>query len=873
MDKYGNYVRPDGAPPVKSSLPPSDVRVARPRPPLDRPWSAAPSAAGTLPRRIGTRRHPPSSSSAAPIVASSPPLALLPSRFRTSGFEHRAHFEDGVVPAPGESALDIAPPPASASIARPVSASASPSPVADAPSTRKVRVPVYSVAGRRATLDELLREKIQQGSRAGGHQAMKAFRSLCARGTRANREGVRRALERFNIVSTDDILDAVMTRFDVDGDGAIDFREFATAILGEKNFPADDETRGGEDAARVAARGGSAKASAPFVGSAKASAPFVSTLAGAAGTAPAVTRLLREKIAAKFAAGGAASRRAFASLDEDGDGALNLAEFRRCLSNFLIAPPEETTLALYAAHADANLGGVSRATFASAFFPPPAVDPAMDPAAAAAIREEAHRARDTAAARLASAAAEAEARGGAMTFAEARDALGPDPDVALVRALLDASRADLDGRVTATAAAAAVATLRAKDADIAVRRAQRGFVDGFGRDLAERSLRSVGPVTAPAALSPEALESILREKLASRGPGGGARARARRSFARLDARRRGWIGKEEFGDALRKCHVPLADFVDNRPRTHRRARDALARQAAADFFARFDASGTGRVSLADFVQRIAPADFPDANARRAERRRVSSTGFDALGKNSYEPPRAPTPPPFPRRLHVAAIVALATEKMLQRTPRGWSEAKQLARAFDPAGSGTVSRASYRDALARVGLAAVSDDDADAAFARLAGDAFASTDEVPTAAFVRRALPPSYAERPARADVLRELRDAGAADERDVRAVLSSCGVEMDEAGRRAAPSRVRGGGGRRTGHGARRRRRLRAGTAREATRHPDARRRSLRVRDVGRETAREDAYGETTRADDVESDGSGRETNRSARVVTLMNLA
>ena len=308
-----------------------------------------------------------------------------------------------------------------------------------------------------------------------------------------------------------------------------------------------------------------------------------------------------------------------------------------------------------------------------------------------------------------------------------------------------------------------MATLRAKDADIAVRRAQRGFVDGFGRDLAERSLRSVGPVTAPAALSPEALESILRETLASRGPGGGARARARRSFARLDARRRGWIGKEEFGDALRKCHVPVTPGDV----------DALV--------ARFDASGTGRVSLADFVQRIAPADFPDATDQNVERRRVSSTGFDALGKNSYEPPRAPTPPPFPRRLHVAAIVALATEKMLQRTPRGWSEAKQLARAFDPAGSGTVSRASFRDALARVGLASVSDADVDAAFARLAGDAFASTDEVPTAAFVRRALPPSYAERPARADVLRELRDAGAADERDVRAVLSSCGVEMDEA--------------------------------------------------------------------------------------------
>ena len=164
VDKYGNYVRPVGAPPVKSSVPPSDVRVARPRPPLDRPWSAAPSAAGTLPRRIGThgtRRHPPSSSSAAPIVASSPSPSSLRGSERGGG-----RLESEVALAPEASARDVAPPPASASIARPVSAS--PSPVSDAPSTRKVRVPVYSVAGRRATLDELLREKINRGLALAG---------------------------------------------------------------------------------------------------------------------------------------------------------------------------------------------------------------------------------------------------------------------------------------------------------------------------------------------------------------------------------------------------------------------------------------------------------------------------------------------------------------------------------------------------------------------------------------------------------------------------------------------------------------------------------------------------------------------------------
>ena len=265
-------------------------------------------------------------------------------------------------------------------------------------------MPVYSVAGRRATLDELLREKIQQGSRAGGHQAMKAFRSLCARGTRANREGVRRALERFNIVSTDDILDAVMTRFDVDGDGAIDFRGIRDGDSRGEEFSADDETRGGEDAARVAARGGSAKASAPFVGSAKASAPFVSTLAGAAGTAPAVTRLLREKIAAKFAAGGA-RRVARSRLSTRTATARSTSPSFESVSPIFSSrrrrkPPSRCTRRTRIPPSAAYRARRSRLRF-----PTPAVDPAMDPAAAAAIREEAHRARDTAAARLASAAA------------------------------------------------------------------------------------------------------------------------------------------------------------------------------------------------------------------------------------------------------------------------------------------------------------------------------------------------------------------------------------------------------------------------------------------------------------------------------------
>ena len=647
----------------------------------------------------------------------------------------------------------------------------------------------------RATLDELLREKIQQGSRAGGHQAMKAFRSLCARGTRANREGVRRALERFNIVSTDDILDAVMTRFDVDGDGAIDFREFATAILGEKNFPADDETRGGEDAARVAARGGSAKASAPFVGSAKASAPFVSTLAGAAGTAPAVTRLLREKIAAKFAAGGAASRRAFASLDEDGDGALNLAEFRKCLSNFLIAPPEETTLALYAAHADTTLGGVSRATFASAFSHPRggprdgSRGGGGDSRGGAQGARYRRRAIGVGGGGGGGAGRRHDVRGGARRLSvRSGRRVGS-------RAPRREGRADLDGRVTATAAAAAVATLRAKDADIAVRRAQRGFVDGFGRDRAERSLRSVGPVTARRRSRRRLWNPSFAKNWRVADPGA-ARGRARVVPSRVWTRaRRGWIGKEEFGDALRKCHVPVT------PSGRRRARRAIRRVR----------DGT-RVP-----RRFRPTNRPRGFSRRE---RGTSSVVASRRRGSTRSGKTRTNPRARRRRlrsrvdYTSPPSSRSRRRRCSSAPRGVGRRRNNSRARSTPRDRERCRARRFATRSRASAWLPSRTTTpNAAFARLAGDAFASTDEVPTAAFVRRALPPSYAERPARADVLRELRDAGAADERDVRAVLSSCGVEMDEVARRAAPSRVRGGGGRRTGHGARRRRRLRAGTA------------------------------------------------------------
>ena len=195
-------------------------------------------------------------------------------------------------------------------------------------------------------------------------------------------------------------------------------------------------------------------------------------------------------------------------------------------------------------------------------------------------------------------------------------------------------------------------------------------------------------------------------------------------------------------------------------------------------------------------RRFRPTNRPRRFSRRdRSKRRASSRLVDGVRRAREKLVR--TSP----RADAASVPASITRRRHRRArdgedapahPAGWSEAKQLARAFDPAGSGTVSRASFRDARAARRLGFRLGRRRRRRVRAVGGDAFASTDEVPTAAFVRRALPPSYAERPARADVLRELRDAGAADERDARAVLSSCGVEMDEGAARGSFARARG---------------------------------------------------------------------------------
>jgi Ca2+-binding EF-hand superfamily protein len=157
---------------------------------------------------------------------------------------------------------------------------------------------------------------LQRYTKSGAHQLMKAFKAMDSDGDgHIGRKEIKRTFEKFNIVSTPEVLDAVMTRFDHDGDDSIDFNEFVRVILPE-DFPVSDT----EQARRVA------MINLPLGGPKP--PREVAVLHGEVGTVAAVEKMLREKVQQKYQGARVHLRRAFQSFDHDEDGEVNRAEFR-----------------------------------------------------------------------------------------------------------------------------------------------------------------------------------------------------------------------------------------------------------------------------------------------------------------------------------------------------------------------------------------------------------------------------------------------------------------------------------------------------------------------------------------------------------------
>ena len=309
---------------------------------------------------------------------------------------------------------------------------------------------MYSVAGKRVPVDVLLREKILESSKAGSHQRAKAFKSLAGSGKvsgKVDRDGIARTLARFNIDSTEEILDGIMSRFDVDGAGYVDLPKFCNFVLPE-DFPA----------ATAPAPGGAGRPPGDALRGPRRSTGnrarrrTSSSSPARRGTVERVAALLKEKIREKFQGSGAALRRAFLGLDLNGNGSLDAREFKQMLANFLIVPTEDVVASLFKRCDPLGTGHVTFDAFIKEFIP---IDVAVgiEPEDEAKIRSDVHAGLVAPGAALAAAAA---ANGGHLNFQQCRDALGEDVDANLLRGLKDLADESHDGRIAAAALKVAV---------------------------------------------------------------------------------------------------------------------------------------------------------------------------------------------------------------------------------------------------------------------------------------------------------------------------------------------------------------------------------------------------------------------------------
>lgn len=454
----------------------------------------------------------------------------------------------------------------------------------DKPAKTTVAVPVYSVAGKRTTIEELLRDKIRQRSKSGAHQLMKAFRAMDNNGDgHIGRGELKRTFDKFNIVSTPEVINAVMSRFDHDGDGEIDFNEFVRVVLPE-DFPVDAS----EQARRVA------MINLPLGGPKP--AREVQVLTGEVGSVAAVERMLRDKMMQKFKGARVHLRHAFQSFDRDEDGEVNREEFKGVLDRFHIAPTADVVEQIFAKYDHDRNGRLSFDEFINAVVPID-FDEGIDPSRVHGIRADV--ARELRAPREALEAAAAE-RGGSLLLSEARGALqraGRGGDDDLMRALKDLADESPEGLIPASAMAAAVEAHERGIAGAAVKAASRDYIDGFGRGEPRLNRASVSVPAGGGLLNPARVEAMLREKVMTRNKGG--KMELRRAFTHFDKERTGFITRDALAKVLHHFHLPL-------------------RPGELDaFMARYDSSGTGRISYNDFVSRLLPADYPTATQQKA----------------------------------------------------------------------------------------------------------------------------------------------------------------------------------------------------------------------------------------------------------------
>ena len=242
----------------------------------------------------------------------------------------------------------------------------------------------------------------------------------------------------------------------------------------------------------------------------------------------------------------------------------------------------------------------------------------------------------------------------------------------------------------------------------------------------------------------------------------------RRAFKDEVSRRRD-NGIDEDDDA---ATVSTRDALSAAARAAKAAKCRTLGASAARAAAATSLADSGRVRVEAFVA-ACQRSIREAEALALKHAPFREpTGFEALGGEHYAPVSARTPPPFPAKPDVARFLRMARDKFAERVPlKGASETTKCARLFDPDRLGYVTPASFRRAMASLGLDAIDEETFAKTFARVAKEAEtvsrnAASAVCSTSAFVRAFLPARVAvDRPARGAVLAALEQSEAARRR------------------------------------------------------------------------------------------------------------
>ena len=422
--------------------------------------------------------------------------------------------------------------------------------------TVKVKLPTYSMGGKRVSLETLLREKINQRTKGGANLLLRQFRELDTDVSGSiDKSELADFLAQYNIRLDSAVLDNVMRKYDKDGDGSIDYTEFARNVLPE-DFPSTDEP---------AYKGFQLKSQeSPSKPKARKQGPDRQWSAAGRPARPveSIEELLRNKITERQA-GGTTSltglRRAFRHFDHNDSGSITTRQVREVLDKFNVYVRDDEFEAFMGKYDGQGSGLVTYEEFSRTLMP---TDKQLTDrhvkdtnAGVRAGVDRRHKAMDRV---FRSYTQEVPNQG--VSVADVHQMLGAEGLQLDSNTATQLERAATGGKISHAEFRQALNAAKEDviSAEVA-KRAPKSMLDGFGNNhrggrkstgIEGKAARCAG-YSGPA-LPAQVVESVLRQKLAQRAHGG---AVLRRAFLELDSERVGMVTSEDLRQVLLRFNV------------------------------------------------------------------------------------------------------------------------------------------------------------------------------------------------------------------------------------------------------------------------------------------------------------------------------